>query len=158
LKEDREHPGSMPLAVGIILAMAFIGAGSALAWRLYADQPQPVASQKAVTTTSASANAQELKKAVRRLAESQQQLVTQVDALEATQKQSQQLWQSEINRLVEQLAALRSEVASVRNASKQAPQKQTPTSAAGGRPPSGGQPRGPHIDPSTRPAAEGQQH
>jgi ABC-type transporter Mla subunit MlaD len=140
--------------------MAFIGAGSALAWRVYTDQLQPVANQKSATATSASVNAQELKNAIRRLAESQQQLATRVDALEVTQKQSQQLWQSEIQRLVEQLAALRSEVTSVRNAPKQAPQKQAPktTSAAGGRPPSGGQPRGPHIDPSTRPAADGQQH
>ncbi len=138
--------------------MALTDAGSALAWRVYTDQLQPVASQKTATTTSASTNAQELKKAVRRLAESQQQLATRVDVLEATQRQSQQLWQSEIQRFVEQLAALASEVTSVRNVLKQQPQKQAPktTSATGGRPPSGSQDQGPHIEPSTRPAAEGQ--
>jgi chromosome segregation ATPase len=137
--------------------MAFTGAGSALAWRVYTDQLQPVASQKTATTTSASANAQELKKAVRRLAESQQQLATRVDVLEATQRQSQQLWQSEIQRFVEQLAALASEVTSVRNALNKQPQKQAPktTSATRGRPPSGSQDQGPHIEPSTHPAAEG---
>jgi len=118
--------------------MALIGAGSALAWRVYTDQLQSVGNQKeATTTTSASVNAQELKKAIRQFAESQQQLTTRVDALEATQKQSQQMWQSEIQRLVEQLAALRSEITSVRNGPKQPPQKQAPktTSTTGGRPP-----------------------
>jgi hypothetical protein len=150
-REENHKPVRwIPGALVFLVAMAVIGVGSALAWRIFTNYTTtPAVSQRAAERDSQTIDAQKLKDAVDQLEMSQSALLQRVEALEATQERVERSLQIDIQRLSEQLSILDGELRKYTAAPPAAPRPPPPAAKNQKRSPPApaGQPNQPASNP-----------
>jgi type VI protein secretion system component VasK len=156
-EEEHKPVRWIPGALVFLVAMAVIGVGSALAWRIFTNYTTtPAVSQRAAERDSQTIDAQKLKDAVDQLEMSQSALLQRVEALQATQERIERSLQVDIQRLSEQLSTLDGELRKYTAAPPAAPRPPPPAAKNQKRsPPGSPAPAGQPTQPASNPPPVG---